>query len=312
MNRPSSGNSGPMPTSCRGCGGRLRERFEGVIDPQTHESFGITECTECGLGQTFPVPKDLAPYYGPAYHGGRHGFTERYCMSRRARMLRQVVGAGLGRRLLDIGCGDGTFLVAARDGGWIVSGTEMNPAVARASGLEVWSDLDHASAQAPYACITAWHSLEHMRDPREVLEHAVGLLAPGGTVIVAVPDAQGLQARLYGARWFHLDVPRHLFHFGPASLSRMFESAGLEVMRSFHLEVEIDLFGWVQSALNSVSDEPNVFFHQLTGRPSRAGAGFKALNFAAGILLTPLAVPLTVAGAVSKRGATLVMAGRKS
>jgi SAM-dependent methyltransferase len=227
------------------------------------------------------------------------------------RFVRQVAGAPEGRSLLDVGCGDGTFLLAAQEDGWRVAGTEMNPVIARGDGLHVWEELSEAAAQAPYDCITLWHSLEHMRSPRDVVEQASALLKPGGTMLIAVPNAEGLQATVFGPKWFHLDVPRHLFHFGTRSLSRMIERAGLSVTRSFHLEIELDLFGWTQSALNSVFAEPNVFFHQLTGKPTGAGAGTRSANFAAGVVLTALAAPLTAAGPIAANGAILVMAARK-
>ncbi len=288
------------------------EKFSTVLDPQTREAFGIATCARCGLGQTFPQPDDLARYYGAEYHGGRHGFTAQHCVRRRLGFVRSMTGSGNGRRLLDVGCGDGTFLLAARRDGWIVAGTEMNPSIARGEGLTVWSELAEANEGAPYACITLWHSLEHMRAPRSVLEEAGRMLEPGGTMLIAVPNADGLQASVFGPKWFHLDVPRHLFHFGPHSLAALVEAARLDVVRSFHLEMELDLFGWTQSALNSVFSEPNVFFSELTGRKPRASAISKSVHFAAGALLTALAAPLTAAGPLASSGAILVMAARKS
>jgi len=175
-------NSGSTETrsKCEACGEELIERLPNVIDPQTRESFAIVGCPSCGLGKTVPQPDDLSPYYGPAYHGGRHGFTARYCVNRRLRFLRQVAGPGAGRRLLDVGCGDGAFLVSARGTGWEVAGTETNPSLARAAGIEVCTALDDATKLRPFACVTAWHSLEHMRSPRELVRDAVQLLERRG------------------------------------------------------------------------------------------------------------------------------------
>ena len=57
-----------------------------------------------------------------------------------------------------------------------------------------------------------WHSLEHLPEPGEAIRHASRLLAPGGVVVVAVPNGASLQARAFGDRWLHLDRPRHLVH----------------------------------------------------------------------------------------------------
>jgi SAM-dependent methyltransferase len=297
--------------ACNACGGPLKEHFRRVVDPQTGDIFEIAVCERCGLGHTLPQPADLARYYGPAYHGSRHGITERYCMHRRVEFVRKAAGPGHDRKLLDIGCGDGTFLLDARRAGWDVSGTEMNTAIARAAGLRVWSDLEGAGEHAPYSCITSWHSLEHMRSPKSTVETAARMLAPGGILLLAVPNAEGLQARAFGPRWLHLDVPRHLFHFGPRSLAALVEGAGLSVLWSRHMEVEYDLFGWSQSALNWVFPEPNMFFYQLTGRPTKAGAVTRAASFVAGTTLTALSAPLTAVGGLASAGAVLVMAARR-
>jgi SAM-dependent methyltransferase len=296
---------------CNACGGKLTDHFPRVVDPQTDDVFEIVTCERCGLGHTLPQPDDLGPYYGGAYHGRRHGFTERYCVRRRTRFVAAATGPGEGRRLLDVGCGDGTFLLEARRDGWDVAGTEMNTAIARAAGLRVWSDLEGAREHAPYACITSWHSLEHMRSPRDTVAAAARLLEPGGVLLLAVPNAEGLQARAFGPHWLHLDVPRHLFHFGPRSLAALVGSAGLSVMWSRHMEVEYDLFGWAQSALNWAFAEPNMFFYQLTGKPTKAGPIVRSASLAAGAALTALSVPLTAAGGLASSGAVLVMATRR-
>ncbi|MBI4509385.1 MAG: class I SAM-dependent methyltransferase [Deltaproteobacteria bacterium] len=296
--------NGHRPVTCNACGGDLARRFEDVRDPQTLELFSIALCGSCGLGHTSPQPADLSRYYGPAYHGGRHGFTAKYCAWRRVRWLSsQVTSKGT---LLDVGCGDGTFLLQAQAKGWHVVGTEMNPKVARAQGLDVGETLDDVAALGPFQAITLWHSLEHMRDPRGTLERVRHLLSPGGRIVVAVPNAQGWQARVFGAGWFHLDVPRHLYHFSERALDSLFGTVGLRVTKKWHHEVEIDLMGWSQSALNRTSSVPNVFFHSLTGRPTRVGRAWEAASFVVGGALSALAIPASAGSAWLGQGATLI------
>ncbi len=297
-------------SGCNACGGELKTRFPAVTDPQTGELFAVAACVACGLGHTTPQPADLEPYYGQTYHGGRHGFTARYCVKRRLRLLSSVAGGKRGR-LLDIGCGDGAFLLGATAEGWDVLGTEMNPGLARAAGINlVHETIEEARAQAPFDCITLWHSLEHMRDPRATLKAVASLLAPGGLLLVAVPDAEGLQARLFGAGWFHLDVPRHLYHFGARSLKGLLVAAGFEPLRRWHQEFEYDLLGWSQSALNLMCPTPNLFFNQLTGRRTEAGSAQVAASYSLGVILSAVALPATAIGTLSKRGGTLIMAAR--
>jgi hypothetical protein len=143
------------------------------------------------------------------------------------------------------------------------------------------------------------------------MREAVSMLFEGGTLIAAVPDAQSGQARLFGPRWVHLDVPRHLFHFGDRSLTKLFESSGLDVTRSWHHELEIDLLGWSQSALNGLSRTPNVFFDLVTGRPTRVGPVQAAANLALGTAFTAAAFGAVAVTTALDDGGTLVMAGRK-
>ncbi len=297
------------PTNCTICGTAIEPRFSDVRDPQSGEAFAIEACASCGLGHTSPVPENLGRYYGAAYYGGRHGFTARYCAQRRCGFLERA--AGKSGRLLDIGCGDGTFLAAAKERNWTVAGTELGPNAdrARAQGLDVRESL--TDFEPPFNAVTMWHTLEHFTQPLDILSQAHRLLDSNGALIAAVPDAGGLQAAMFGARWFHLDVPRHLHHFDRHSLEELLKRAGFAVERWHHQEFEYDLFGWLQSALNTMMPAPNVLFNKLTGKPSRAGAAQVATSFLLGGLLGPLALGATAAGTLAARGGTLIAVARK-
>ena len=287
-------------------------RHATVRDTGTGDPFSIAVCGSCGLGHTQPVPTNWERYYPEAYHGGRHGATAAYCIRRRMRWVQQIAGTAQGRRLLDIGCGDGSFLLQARQQGWRVAGTELKPEMARRSGLDVRATLAEVDEIGPMDCVTLWHSLEHMTDPVETVRSAVALLQPAGFVLIAVPDAGGLQASAFAGDWLHLDVPRHLFHFTRTSLVKLAEASGLRPLRIWHQELEYDLLGWSQSALNRISSTPNTYFDQLRGRPPAQGAIPRLLTFAGGSVLSACALPLVLLSTLLGRGGTLILAAQKS
>ena len=125
-----------------------------------------------------------------------------------------------------------------------------------------------------------------MLDPRATLREARALLAPDGVIIIAVPDAGGLQARIFGSKWLHLDVPRHLYHFNRSSLGNLLQREGFSTIREWHQEFEYDLLGWSQSALNYGPTAPNLFFDLLTGRKPDVGPIEKIFTWVAGSVLT--------------------------
>ncbi len=296
-----------IPEKCIVCGGELETHFPKVRDPLTGDTFDVVTCALCGLGHTTPQPQDLGHYYGPRYYGNRHGLTLRHCISRRLGFIEAALPGGSGRRLLDIGCADGSFLLEAKQAGWEVTGTELDPRAARQAGLEVFEDITELREDASYDCITMWHTLEHMRDIPQMLTNCARLLKPEGRLIIAVPDFGGLQAVLFGPKWLHIDVPRHLYHFTAGSLGHALTGSGFSIQTAWHQEFEYDLLGWSQSALNYLMPEPNVFFDTLTGKPGRAGKFARLYACLLGSLLTLLSFPALVVGTLLGKGGSLIV-----
>lgn len=296
--------------TCVVCAAPLRLGLTSARDAQTGEPFDVLVCPVCGLGVIDPIPADLSPFYGAEYYKKRHGFTARYRTWRRMRLLRRHVrGTG---RLLDVGCGDGDFVAAAMRAGWRACGIERGERAEEhaQSGLDIRSSVDELRGLGTFDVITLWHSFEHMTEPARELDRLLELLADGGTLILVVPDFGGLQARTYGTSWFHLDVPRHVFHFTQRALVELLDRRGLVVVGMDHQEIEYDLFGWLQSTLNALLPTPNLFFNWLTGKPlSRRGVELFT-GVALAVLLMPLAVVASALGIVARRGATINVVAR--
>ena len=142
-------------------------------------------------------------------------------------------------RYLDVGCGSGGALGVARALGWEVTGVEVDEAAAEkarrfTAEIHVGDVLSAPFAGGRFDVVTAYHVLEHVPDPVAVLRRMLRWLAPDGLLIVEVPNAGGLGAAMFGKSWSGLELPRHLSHFSPETLSRAVELAGGRVAWCWH------------------------------------------------------------------------------
>ncbi|HLZ53602.1 MAG TPA: class I SAM-dependent methyltransferase [Verrucomicrobiae bacterium] len=143
---------------------------------------------------------------------------------------------GAGARVLDIGCGNGTFLWQMRSLGWEVCGVEPDPqsaAHAQSAGLDVRVGYlpEQSLPEASFDAITAFHVIEHLHDPVGTLRCGFKLLKPGGHIMLATPNLDSWGYRRYGPAWLGLDPPRHLVLFTENSLRQTLEGYGFAVAR---------------------------------------------------------------------------------
>ena len=138
-------------------------------------------------------------------------------------------------RLLDVGCGNGTFLRDMRDAGWEVSGIDPDPgavAAARATGATVEEGLltRDTFPAGSFDAVTLSHVVEHLPDPADTLGICLELLRPGGHLWVATPNLDSRGHRRFGRAWRGLEPPRHLAIFTRRALTRLLERLGFEVV----------------------------------------------------------------------------------
>src|SRR5262249_29490127 len=123
-----------------------------------------------------------------------------------------------GGRLLDVGCGRGTLVKLARRDGFEAFCLERSSGVGHDISGIIYKDLPECHfPDAHFQVVVLWHVLEHLRQPLDALQEIYRILRPGGWFSVAVPNFGGAQAQASGPHWFHLDLPRHLWHFRAAS-----------------------------------------------------------------------------------------------
>lgn len=244
-------------------------------------------CPSCGIGYTLPRldPNELADAYPRNYHVW--GDSLRWLGTHRRALLRMTAwlsGAlsyaelfypdvidprcfGRPGRILEVGCGSGASLAVMQAAGWTALGIEPNPIAvkhARERGVVV----SHASLETCklpsgyYDVITLHHVLEHVVDLNRSLDLLRDALAPRGRIYIAVPNFGSGPCQFFGPSWALLDLPRHRFHFTPASLRHLLAKHGLRVVDEHHIP---SLESVVQSIANLYLNralERNVRYHQ--------------------------------------------------
>ena len=194
---------------------------------------------------------------GLGYHALRDDHVSILTRLRARRMLRRLrwscppwIGSG---RYLDVGCGSGAALAVAKALGWRIAGIEMDAAAAAIARrftdeVHVGDVLTAPFARARFDVVTAFHVLEHVPDPVAVARRMLDWLAPGGLLIVEVPNAGGLGATLFGGAWAGLELPRHLSHFTPETLELVLRKAGGRIVWTWH-QAKPRSYLWSLSAL---------------------------------------------------------------
>ncbi len=223
-------------TACPLCGGNAtphfatRDRNRGLSD----EVFRYDRCERCETIFLVNVPADLGRFYPSEYYVLPSAEQLEQLRSAERHKL-ALVGAGGSGRLVEIGPGAGGFAYAARRAGYDVTAVEMDARAAEhvrtVAGVDVVrSDVPHTALDAlpPSRAIALWHVMEHLPDPWACLEAAARNLEPGGTLVIAMPNPDSFQLRVLGARWAHIDAPRHLFLIPAKTLLERAAGLGLE------------------------------------------------------------------------------------
>lgn len=248
------------------------------------ERYLYLRCNVCGLVFLDNPPADLGPHYPESYYDfpdsprevERRSIAERYKVD----LIKKF---GAGPRLLELGPAWGSFLLAAQSADFEVVALEMDARcceyLERTTQAQVIRGDDLTLAGSGFDVICAWQVIEHMRFPERVIMRAAEMLSEAGILVLATPNPDSFQARLFGSRWTHIDAPRHLFLLPIDWLEDRAKEAGLDVAGVSFSDpgaVGWNSFGWQQSLGNLFEGRTASKAARLVGRMAgRALRGFE-------------------------------------
>ncbi|MCA6364760.1 MAG: class I SAM-dependent methyltransferase [Bacteroidetes bacterium] len=207
----------------------LNRFFNTRFDPAIITAdYTMLRCTNCTL--QFPDP--MLPGNDAFYHAlvKQTGYYSDY------RPEYDVVADLIGtpeqdKHILDIGCGEGDFLVLMRKRGHTqlagIDTTEASVACGREKGLSITNSRIENFNGGPFQAITAFHCLEHVDDPLAFIRYAMQKLAPGGKLFIATPYSPQV-SEMY---WYHPlnNPPHHMLRLNAKAYHQLAAETGTKV-----------------------------------------------------------------------------------
>jgi rRNA maturation protein Nop10 len=299
-------SAGLAASSCVWCGRPLGADAEHLK--------GRTRCPRCGAATTDPIPspEELEGAYGDWYRPeGERRFSFagdailRFTRGRLASRIDEIAPDG---PVIDVGAGDGTLIDELRACGRQATGLE------RGSTRPDLRDEPLEALEGEWAAVVFWHSLEHLPAAGDAVHEAARLLKPGGVVAVAVPNNDSIQARAFGDRWLHLDLPRHLVHLSASSLAAGLAREGLQVERISFVRSGQIVIGWLHGLVGLLPGSPNLYqaLRRRQARVAPQSAGRRVYAILAAVVLLPLAALGAIVEVTMRCSGTVYMEARNA
>ncbi len=237
-------------TTCPICRGNNFEPFNQCIDFTTSkEEFAIVTCKACHFLITSPRPdsSSIGRYYQSenyiSHTNSSKNLIDKIYKAVRSFTLQWKLNLIQSHKpngkILDYGCGTGEFLNTCKIANWVCAGVEPSVSArekaAQLTNLNIAVSLDEIN-HSKFDVITLWHVLEHVENLNEKLSELKSYLAEDGTIFIAVPNHESLDAKRYKSYWAGYDVPRHLWHFSHSTMNKLLTSHGLKLLNTIPMK----------------------------------------------------------------------------
>ncbi len=216
-----------------------------AVERVANTRFDLLHCNGCGLEFMHPQPswEEIQNIYTSDYYAtwdmksGEAVSTARMKRLTFRRRLKELSAFSNSGRILDIGTATGFFLDEVKScGNFEPFGVELSEYAGNIARSKFGDSSIHIGTleTAPFPdgyfnAIAMSDLIEHVQDPRKILQRVHRLLAPGGVAMIMTPDVTSFSCRWMGPRWTHYKL-EHLFLFSPQAMRLLAGELGFTVL----------------------------------------------------------------------------------